>query len=76
MTIRRIIVAAFAATMFVTPAAAAIPDPIGYPSTPSQPLTTQNTEEPVERPCFMVRPNWNESLDGPQPTCSESQHAH
>ena len=63
MTIRRITIAA------------AIPDPIGYP-TAAQPATIQHTEEPVERSCFTVRPNWNEGPDGPQPTCSDYQHAH
>lgn len=26
-------------------------------------------DETVYRPCFMIRPNWNPALDGPQPRC-------
>lgn len=29
----------------------------------------QPDDDPFSRPCFMVRANWNEALDGPQPLC-------
>lgn len=38
--------------------AAAVPEPIAGSGSTDQ-----------ERPCFMVRAQWNEALDGPQPTC-------
>jgi hypothetical protein len=28
------------------------------------------TDGAGDRPCFMVRANWNTALDGPQPTCA------
>lgn len=77
MTIRRItIAAAFAASIFVTPSATANPYLTGHSATFSEPVSTQHTAEPVERPCFMVRLDWNEGLDGPQPTCTWYRHAH
>lgn len=30
---------------------------------------------PFSRPCFMVHAQWNEALDGPQPTCPGAERA-
>lgn len=51
--------------------AGAIPVDFGTPSGDGIPGVALS--EPAEslqgRPCFMVRANWNEALDGPQPVC-------
>ncbi|WP_322936537.1 hypothetical protein [Nocardioides bizhenqiangii] len=62
--------AILAAASLCCSAANARPDPIN-PRTSSPHQVVPATEE---RPCFMVRANWNESLDGPQPTCPNGLH--
>ena len=32
-------------------------------------------ESPFSRPCFMVHSQWNEGIDGPQPTCPGAERA-
>ncbi len=48
------------AALFVLPASS-------VNATPASPAGTTTS---VERPCFIVRPNWNTALDGPQPVCT------
>ncbi|HQR26431.1 MAG TPA: hypothetical protein PLP61_05265 [Nocardioides sp.] len=54
----------------VPPSQGAVPilDPVGltahHPSTASTQVTPTH-----ERPCFTWRSNWNDALDGPEPTC-------
>ncbi len=45
--------------------ASAIPVPDHGPG----PIVVGITAPAQDRPCFMVRANWNDALDGPQPRC-------
>ena len=58
-------------TVVAAAALAAFTGPAGASSTG----TTGEVEKPFSRACFMVRSQWNEALDGPQPTCPVPVHA-
>lgn len=30
--------------------------------------------KPLDRPCFLVRPSWNDAVNGPQPRCHVRGH--